>query len=273
MEAKDILNLSISALALLVAFGTTIYTAIRGNYEQKRVILGQLNDVLDHMSSIRVDSAKLFREYAAKNDVFYYQNVLSPELNQRYMTLLDQAMYLAGQESVKSLVTAPVLNTIAVANVAVGRNDLASEYYLNAIKATKGSAYYKALAMRSYAQFLFMQHRFEEGREQFNETLKLLTGGDNTVRNTRGYTYLAWASLERDMAHSEKRPQELFESARNEFNGIDVDSIRQQMLDYATAVENAAILPYKQDSQHLPPLQPVQNSATMPQGSNYQSFM
>lgn len=100
--------------------------------------------------------------------------------------------------------------------------------------------------MCSYAQFLFTQQEFEKGREQFITAIKLLTSGENIARTTKGYTYLAWASLEREMAHSEKRSQELFEEARNELNGIDIDSDRQQMLNFADAVESSAILPFMQ---------------------------
>ena len=272
MEPKDIVTLTISALALLVAFGTGIYTIIHGNYEQKRVILGQLNDVLDHISLLNVDSAKLLREYSEKNDLFYFQNSLSPTLNQRLTTLLEQAMYLASQKPVRDLVPAPVFNTIAVANESVGRIDLARVYYQTAITTTKDNFYFKALATRSYAYFLFSQHDFEEGREQFIAAIKLLKGNENITRSQRGYAYLTWATAERNVAHAQKRSQELFESARSEYNGIDIDSVRQQMLNYVAAVESSAILPYKQDISSLPHLQPAPESPVTPHVPNYQQF-
>jgi tetratricopeptide (TPR) repeat protein len=243
MEPKDILTLTISALALLVASGTGIYTIIHGNYEQKRVILGQLNDVLDHISLLDVDRAKLYHEYSEKNDLFYFQNSFVPTLNNRLETLLEQAMYLASQESVGGLVPSPLLTIIAAANADIGRIDLAKEYHQKAIAVAKDNLYFQALATRSYAYFLFLQHDFEGGRERFRTAIKLFKGNESTTRSQRGETYLIWAKVERDVAGAQQPSQELFERAKSEYSEIDIDYLRQRMLNYATAE-------YKQDSPH-----------------------
>jgi tetratricopeptide (TPR) repeat protein len=243
MALKDILTLTISVLALFVASGTGIYTIRHGNYEQKRVILGQLNDALDHISLLSVDRAKLEREYSEKNDLFYFQNYLVPPLNNRLVTLLEQAMYLASQKLVKNLVPSPVLTLIAGANADIGSIDLAKEYHQKAIAVTKDNLYFKALATRSYASFLFLQDDCEKGREQFSTAIELFEGNEITARCQRGETYLNWAMVERDVAHDQPRSQELFECAKREYNGIDIENIRQRMLNHAVAV-------YKQDSPH-----------------------
>jgi len=90
--------------------------------------------------------------------------------------------------------------------------------------------YYRSLAVRSYANYLFPQRRFEEGRENFRKAISLLPGGDNVVRLTNGFTYQMWAWNELNNAASPKRAEELFERALNEFNGIDNDTVRRSAL-------------------------------------------
>ncbi len=156
----------------------------------------------------------------------YFQS-LSSILNQQNAFLLQQATYLA--EQVPDLVTAVEYNTIASATANAGDLIAAEKYYKKAIDVSPNN-YYRSLSIRSYANYLFPQRRFEEARENFRKAISLLTGGDNMVRYTNGLTYQMWAWNESNNAASPKRAEELFESAVNEFNGIDNETVRRNAL-------------------------------------------
>lgn len=221
MEIKEIVGISISSLALVLSITATIISLIRSRYEKQRIIRSELSDTLSQIISGTLENAKLYRD--ASNDPVYYQTV-SSILNQQNAFLLNEAIYLIDQ--IPDLVTTIEYNTIAAANANSGQIIVAENYYLKAI-AIAASNYHKALATRSYANFIFAQRRFEEGREQFRKSIALLKGGDNIVRLQNGLTYQIWAWNERNNAQSEGRPEELFESARTEFNGIDNEVAKQ----------------------------------------------
>ena len=63
------------------------------------------------------------------------------------------------------------------------------------------------------------------------------------VRYTNGITYQMWAWNEGNNAASPKRADELFESAINEFNGIDNESVRRNALNGLQAARNTAVVP------------------------------
>ncbi|MFN0085670.1 MAG: hypothetical protein ACKVX9_09805, partial [Blastocatellia bacterium] len=91
--------------------------------------------------------------------------------------------------------------------------------------------------------FLYPQRRFEEAREQFKNAIALLTGGDNLVRFTNGFSYQMWGWNELNNAGAPKRAEELFESAMNEFNGIDNETVRRNALNGLEAAKGARALP------------------------------
>lgn len=189
--------------------------------------------------STSLENAKLYHE-RAENDPVYYQTV-SSILNQQNAFLLQQATYLTDQ--VPELVTAIEYNTIAAATANAGDLISAERYYKKAIEVSPNS-YYRSLAVRSYANYLFPQRRFEEARENFRKAVSLLTGGDNLVRYTNGLTYQMWAWNELNNAASPKRAEELFESATNEFNGIDNETFRRTALNGLQAATGSRSSPH-----------------------------
>ena len=156
---------------------------------------------------------------------------------QQSVSLVQQAMYLI--EQVPKLVTAPEYNTVAITLADSGDIILADRYYRKAID-TSLDGYMKALATRSYAAFIFRQRRFEDTRELFIKSLSLFRSSDNPnlVRHVNGFTYQMWALNELQIANAEKRAEEIFESARNEFRGIDIEPIHQQALNTLEKLKN-----------------------------------
>jgi tetratricopeptide (TPR) repeat protein len=238
MEIKDLVAISISSLAFLLSLVATIVSLVRSKYEKQRAIKKEITDTLGKIVSTSLENAKLYRESAEK-DPPYYQTV-SSILNQQNVFLLQQATYL--MDEVPKLVTAIEYNTIAAATSNAGDFMSAEKYYKKAIDASPNN-YYRSLAIRSYAGYLFPQRRFEEARENFRKAISLLTGGDNLVRYTNGLTYQMWAWNELNNAASPRRAEELFESAANEFKGIDNEAVRRTALSGLEAAKGSPSSP------------------------------
>lgn len=225
METKDIITVSISSLAFLLSLVATTVSLVRSRYERQRAIRKEITDTLSKIVSTNIENAKAYRESAEKDPAFY--QALSSILNQQNAFLLQQATYL--MDEVPGLVTAVEYNTIAQANANAGELMAAERYFRKAIEVAP-NPYQRSLATRSYAGYLFTQRRFEEARDLFRKAISLLAGGDNLVRYTNGLTYQMWAWNELSNAAAPTRAEELFESARNEFGGIDNESVRRQVM-------------------------------------------
>jgi len=238
MELKDKASITLSIIALIISVAAAINTEISSKHEEQRTVRSQLTDVLSQIISVSIENAKLYKE-AAKTDPVYYQ-AISSILNQRNTFLLQQAIYLT--EKIPDLVTSVELNTIAAANANAYDLLTAEKYYLKAIDATK-SDLWKAMAIRSYALFLFPQRRFEEARDQFRKSVSQLRGGDNFVRFTNGLTYQMWGAAELSSANSPERAEELFRNARNEFSGIDNEMVRNNAIAGLEATKNYGKIP------------------------------
>lgn len=235
---KDKLAITLSGLAFALSLYATFTTERRASDEKGRTVRNQLTDVLGRLSSLQLENAKLMHE--AKGDPSYTWGV-SVALNQQNGFLLDQAFYLADQ--IPSLVTTYEFNTIASASFGAGNVLRAEEYNLEAIEVAH-SDLYKAQATRGYAVFLFSQRRFVEGRDQFNKALALLKGGsDNLSRQTNGYTYQIWAWNEQHIALSPQDANNLYDKARAEFGGIDVEYVRASMLQGLETFKGLGSLP------------------------------
>lgn len=232
MDSKDVVNLLISTVALLLSGVATSVSISRGKREEERskreeerTIRNQLSDILSKINSTNIENAKFFRE-AGTQDPALFQAV-SSALNQQQAFLLDEGMYLA--DRIPRLVSAVEYNTLALAHTNFGNMVNAEKLFKRAVEVSQDD-YYRSLATRSYAFFLFSQRRFEDGRKSYRDALSLITASDNYSRYTNGYTYQQWAMNERSWANSWQRAEELFDSAKNEFNGIDAEAIRDQAL-------------------------------------------
>lgn len=225
MENKDKISIFISILALVISIIATINTEVKTKYEKSRIIRSQLTDVLGRITKLNIENAKNFKEYG-QDDPAYHQ-IISSILNQENASLLHQAMYLS--EQIPNIVSAVDLNTIAYANANAGDLVLAEVFFLKAIDRSSNDLY-KALATRSYANFLFPQRRFEEARQQYRKSVSLLKGGDILVRYTNGMTYQMWATNELYSGSSSAFVDEIFSQAKREFSGIDNKFIRTNAL-------------------------------------------
>ena len=225
METKELVTLSLAILAFVVSLISTTITIVRGRRERQRAIRNEITNVMSQIVATAMENAKLYHENSGQSTQ-YYQTV-SSILNQRNAFLLHQAAYLT--EQVPELVTAVEYNTLAAANANAGDLFTAERFYRKAIEEA-GNTAYKSMALRSYAAFLFPLRRFEEGRVIFQRAISLLKSGSNHDRYTNGFTYQMWAWNELHNAESSERAKALFDSAANEYQGIDNDKVSNDAL-------------------------------------------
>jgi tetratricopeptide (TPR) repeat protein len=235
MSLQDSLPITLSAVSLVLSVISGIYTFFTKKYETQRTIRFQLSDVFERIFSNDLESIKVAQQAGLGDS---YRQAQGAQFNQQRYFLLHQAMRLADQ--IEELVTDVEYNTIAYTCGNVGDLVNADKFYRRAIGSTP-TVVAKVLAIQSYANFLFFQHRFEEGRKQFDEATRLITGGDNVARSIRGSVYQAWAVAEL-LAKSPARAEPLKESARSEFSGIDLEFQKQQLLSsFDNAIRSASL--------------------------------
>ena len=232
---------------------------IRDRHEKQRGIKNQITDVLSRIGANNLEWFKITSEAYANPA---YVQAASQELAQQNGFLMQQAMYLV--EQIPGLANSIELNTIAVAFASAGDVGRAEQYGQQAI-AVSPNDYYRALATRSYATLVFNQRRFEEGRDLFKKAVTLLKGEDSYTRYTRGLTYQIWGFLERQIAKSPKRAEEIFESAQSEFGGIDNEAIRANAQKALQAVQEPPAFPtgtqtFSPGPQAVPPNTPSPGS-------------
>lgn len=227
MILKDKIALGVSLLALFLSIGSTILGESRAVFDKERGLKSELSITLSRVMNLSKENAELIRDYLNDGENQPFFQLQSSNISQENTFLIQQAMYLASE--IPELVTPVELNTIAVSNAQAGDLPMAERYFLLAISKSKDS-YFSALTIRSYANFLYPQRRFEEGRKLYKESLSKLSGGDNFVRGVNGSTYQMWAVNELSIANNRTRAIELFREARNEFSGIDNQQWKANML-------------------------------------------
>jgi hypothetical protein len=235
MSLQDSLPITLSAVSLVLSVISGIYTFFTKKYETQRTIRFQLSDIFERIFTNDLESIKVTQQFGLSDS---YRQAQLAQFNQQRYFLLHQAMRLAAQ--IEDLVTDVEYNTIAYTCGNVSDFVNADTFYCKAI-ASAPNAVSRVLATQSYAAFLFMQHRVEDGRKRFEEATRLVSGGDNAARATRGFVYQAWAVAEL-VAKSPKRAEPLIESARAEFSGIDLEFQKQQLLSsFDNAIRSASL--------------------------------
>ncbi len=225
MDTKDLISISLSILAFVLSGSATIISLVRARQEKQRAIKKEITETLGRIVATQLDNAKLYRE-TAQSDPAYFQ-AASSILNQQNTFLLNQATYLA--EQVPTLITAIEYNTIASATANAGDLIAADRYYKKAVDVSP-NVYFRSLAIRSYANFLFSQLRFDEARKNFKQSVGMFTGTGDFVHFTNGYTYQMWGWNELNLAHAKQQADVYFEIAANEFMAIENEAVKRDAL-------------------------------------------
>ena len=128
----DQLAIWISLLAFVLSLAATLSGERRAREERRRTLRVQLSDVLDRLSSLQLENARLVHE--ARGDAAYVQAV-GAALGQQNGFLLDQASFLARE--IPSQVTTYEFNTLAAASFAAGNTIDAEKFHQCAIRAAR----------------------------------------------------------------------------------------------------------------------------------------
>jgi tetratricopeptide (TPR) repeat protein len=207
-----------------VSIAALVISAVRGRYEERRNLRSQLNEVLKAMASNMIERQKQL--YEAQKDAAQVTN-LSVVFNQQLSFLREQAKYLA--EQIPHLVTPTEYGALASAYGEAGDAILAEEFYRRSTE-TAPPGYYRMVAIRGFCYFLYTQRRFEEARTLYGEALSQWPASDNLAKYHKGLTYQYCGINERLFANAPRRAEEAFESAANEFRGIDFEFMRDHAL-------------------------------------------
>lgn len=236
----------ISSLALLVSAAAFGFPYLQSQRDEQRDIKSQLTDVLGKLMDTLLDNSKL--------------PTASPELvallNQRYMFLLKQAVYLSNQAP--KLVNDIEYNTIAFLSIQLGENLDAEQNYKKAIDASP-EGHSRAMMVSTYANFLFACGRPEDARKQYDQATSMIKEGDEFLHYRKGMLYLLWGSNEKNLA-SETGAEQAFEKAGNEFRSIDNRPYLRQ--DGIERLDAARAAPSTVPAQPPQPLQVVHGAQT-----------
>jgi hypothetical protein len=77
MQAKDVITILISVLALMISLVATAISLIRGKYEKQRAVRSQITDVLSRIVSTKLENAKLFYDAVDKLDFVHLSQFAS----------------------------------------------------------------------------------------------------------------------------------------------------------------------------------------------------
>ena len=220
----------ISILAIVLSVLVAIRGEIRVNQESERTIRSQLTSVLESMMDATLRTSVIIAE---QSDPLYKQTSLNV-LNQENAFLLSQAMYLS--EQIPKLVTSVELITIAHGHVQMGNHILAENFYTRAINSAN-TDYEKIISLRTRAAYLFSNQRIREAREDLEKSLTLLPENNDMTNWMHGSTYFQWANLENFIVKSQSRAKPLYEKAKNRFQKINNQTVRDMNL---ALIENAS---------------------------------
>jgi tetratricopeptide (TPR) repeat protein len=220
MEPKDKWAVRISAAALIVSLVALSVSTWQAWREAERGARMQLTDVLSKAAATRIERMKVAHDPALSTDSKYRED-LTGALDDQQDFLLQQAAYLIDQVKV-------LTNSVEMSDLAYyfsDRGDVieAETFYKRAVELAP-AGHYALIAAENYAEFIFGQHRADDGRKEFDAAISSINAPTNDQdRWDRAWAYRKWGWFEKNVATSPTYAQERFESAKDECNHI-VDS-------------------------------------------------
>ncbi len=211
MSTKDWVTIIVSAFAFLLSAVATVITMRQKKYEIQRSMRQQITDLIGKLIDLNAEEAKLRHENANKFDL--HLDGLSRIINDQRSAYARQAVYLIKQ--IPDVVSSNEYVTIATSLTSLGDVPQAEAFWLQAIK-TCTDPLLKVFHSRGYANFLFINNRFEEGRKYYKRALVAAedTAGDAEYNKwTRAQTYQMWAEAE-GRAEFYKEAKALYEQGR-----------------------------------------------------------
>lgn len=234
MTEKDIITLAVSITALTFSILSTLYSIFNKKNEERRGIRREISENLRRILDIQKDIMSNFFEAKRENRLVEHQQT-SAAINQQIATLARQVVFLDLQAP--DIASDVEYATLAGALAAVS-DPTADEYWRKAI-GRASIAYYKVANTRGYADYLFNTGRAKEGREKYEQALKLLPGEDDWTRYTDGWTLRMWGVSERGI-DEHAQAEQVFARAQAAFEKISRPQMRAFALNDLAGVRAGA---------------------------------
>jgi hypothetical protein len=193
--------------ALVVSVITLALTQVQRALDNRRIIRQQLTEVLSRITDMQIEGRK------------------SPEA----MEYLGPA--LTAQARLAAVLTDQLpprlvseIDYVSLASASFDPIE-ARQYYEKAISVAR-TAYYRRLARRGYASFLFESGDYEAGASQFNAALNEVTQPGDEAHAMRLDLYRTWAWYEQQAGHAERAAENL-RLAQDELGKIENLALRR----------------------------------------------
>jgi len=226
METKDIITVTISSLAFVVAALSYWNTLRQRRVDNQRTLRLALTDVIADLVQVDWDRSELDRTNEGSKDdrVVDMRRIL----NSKRSYLARHGDFLAEQMS--DLVTDADFNNLARAFAAIGDYDKARAYWQRCV-AHSSTSLIRSMNLRGYARFLFLLGDIDVGRKAYRESLEAQMPDNDETRRIRADTYAMWMKAERDFGFPEEAAR-LFDSAIASAKRIGTAKTREEMLGY-----------------------------------------
>jgi tetratricopeptide (TPR) repeat protein len=198
LEAKDILVIGVSSLALITSAVSFVSTFRQRALENKRGIRKSLTDALGELAEVALTRAKLDLDHPELSDQIM---TLRRMYNSQRRHIAMHAEYLVRQ--IPDLATDIDYNLLAGTFHAIGDYDKTQHYWELCVKASENKVV-RAMNLRGFARFLFFQGNQQLGRKRYQESLELELPDTDNIRRDRTDTYSMWAKTESDFGFIEE---------------------------------------------------------------------
>jgi tetratricopeptide (TPR) repeat protein len=118
---------------------------------------------------------------------------------------------------------------LAAAFDAIGDYIRADEHWRSCVERSPSDSL-RAMNLRGYARFLFGQGRFDQGRQKYEESLRINLPDNDQGRRIRADTCAMWSGVEREYGFTQeadrRRLQAVQEASRISHKGMQQDMLR-----------------------------------------------
>jgi hypothetical protein len=231
LEPKDVVTISISGIAFLLALGTFFFNVFHKYRDNQRAIRKEVTDVIKELVEVNLSFAKLNNELIGKpiNNFLIDQR---RAYNSRRRYLIEHGVFLI--RKVPRLVSD--IDYVILANACMhnGFLERSEDFWLKAIGKSI-THYSKALNLRGHAQFQFHSGNPEKGRALYNESIDTIENDPSDINlETISDTILFWAKMEYDN-NEQQKASDLFQQSIVYANRIINNSRRSNMLNVLKA--------------------------------------
>lgn len=234
METKDIITVSISSLAFLVATLSYLNTLRQRKVDNQRTLRTALTDVIAELVQVDWDRVDLDRNDDSSNDdrVVDMRRIL----NNKRSYLARHGDFLAQQ--MPDLITDADFNSLARAFADIGDYDKARTYWERCV-ILSSTPLIRAMNLRGFARFFFRLGDFDAGRKVYRESLEVPLPDNDETRRIKADTYAMWMKAERDFGFPEEC-RRLQDSAISMARRIGTTKTKDDMIRYVESLFNPA---------------------------------